>query len=154
ARANRWLEPLPAVEVADRLRRLPLFKFTSIDELFLVASTGRQVRHEPGSVIYEGGRLATDLEFLLDRIVSCTGPELSEDLTGPATIGFDEVFEGVPQKATAKAAGIAISLSLPLEAFLGLLSESTELAQGIFRQLLDEPGGSAWRRVLRNVVHA
>jgi hypothetical protein len=73
ARANRWLEPLPAVEVADRLRRLPLFKFTSIDELFLVASSGRQVRHEPGSVIYEGGHVATDLEFLLDRTVTRTG---------------------------------------------------------------------------------
>ena len=58
ARASRWLEPLPAVEVADRLRRLPLFRFTSIDELFLVASSGRQVRHEPGSVIYEGGPLS------------------------------------------------------------------------------------------------
>ena len=154
ARANRWLEPLPAVEVADRLRRLPLFRFTSIDELFLVASSGRQVRHEPGSVIYEGGRVATDLEFLLDRTVTRTGAEITEELSGPATIGFDEVFEGVPQKATVRAAGIAISLSLPLEAFLGLLSESTELAQGIFRQLLDEPGGGAWRRVIRGVVHA
>ena len=60
----------------------------------------------------------------------------------------------MPQKATAKATGIAISLSLPLEAFLGLLSESTELVQGIFRQLLDEPGGGAWRRVISGVVHA
>ncbi len=48
ARRSRWLEPLPAVEVADRLSRLPLFAFTSVDELFRIAGTGRQVRHEQG----------------------------------------------------------------------------------------------------------
>ena len=155
ARANRWLEPLPAVELADRLRRLPLFKFTSIDELFRIAE------HRPAGAARAGQRH-------LRRRPPGHGPgvparphrhadrarRLTEELTGPATIGFDEVFEGVAQKATAKAAGIAISLSLPLEAFLGLLSESTELAQGIFRQLLDEPGGGAWRRVISGVVHA
>ena len=67
--------------------------------------------------------------------------------------GFDEVFEGVPQKATVKASGIAICLSLLNEQFLGLLSENTELAQGVFRMLLDTHGGTAWGQVLRDVAH-
>jgi len=47
-RRDLWMEPLPAVELADRLRTIPLFDFISVDELFRVAGTGRQVRH-PGA---------------------------------------------------------------------------------------------------------
>ena len=54
-RQTRWLEPLPAVELADRLARLPLFKITTVDELFRIAGTGRQVRHEPGRTHLRGG---------------------------------------------------------------------------------------------------
>jgi HEAT repeat protein len=61
-RRNRWMEPLPAVELADRLRRIPLFDFVSVDELFRVADTGRQVRHEHGRVLLQQGGTATDLE--------------------------------------------------------------------------------------------
>ena len=43
-----WQEPLPSVELADRLRRLPLFEFTHVNELFRLARLGRQVRHEAG----------------------------------------------------------------------------------------------------------
>jgi AAA family ATP:ADP antiporter len=151
ARGSRWLEPLPAVELVDRLRRLPLFRFTSIDEMFLVAATGRQVRHENGRTLYESGRRSTDLEFLLDGTVRATSGSDSQDITAPAAIGFDEVFEGAPQQATARASGIAICLSIGLEPFLGLLSESTELVGGIFRQLVDTEGRD-WQRVVKDVV--
>ena len=151
ARANRWLEPLPAVEIADRLRQLPLFKFASIDELFLFAGSGRQVRHEPGRVLYEAGRRGADLEFLLDGTLSAVGEDGTTTISAPAAVGFEEAFEGVPQRATVKASGIAICLSVPLELFLGLLSESTELSEGIFRQLLDQHDG-AWNIVVNGVV--
>jgi hypothetical protein len=147
------------VELADRLARLPLFKITTVDELFRIAGTGRQVRHEPGRTIYEAGLRATDLQFLLDGDVTRVPvdedgtPGTAEEIAGPVSLGFDEVFEGVPQKATVKASGIAICLSLPNEQFLGLLSENTELAQGVFRMLLDTHGGTAWGQVLRNVAH-
>jgi AAA family ATP:ADP antiporter len=158
-RQKRWLEPLPAVEIAERLSRLPLFKVTSVDELFRIASTGRQVRHETGRVIYESGRRAADLQFLLDGEVTRVplGPDGKggppETVAGPASLGFDEVFEGVPQRATVKASGIAICLSLMNEQFLGLLSENTELAEGVFRMMLDTHGGALWGEVLRDVTH-
>ena len=63
SRCRRWSSPIACA-------RLPLFRFTSVDELFRIAGTGRQVRHEPGRVIYEAGRAATDLEFLLDGTVT------------------------------------------------------------------------------------
>jgi CRP-like cAMP-binding protein len=158
-RQKRWLEPLPAVEMAERLARLPLFQVTSVDELFRIAGTGRQVRHEPGRVIYEAGRRAADLQFLLDGEVSRTSveadgkPGAPETVTGPASLGFDEAFEGVPQRATVKASGIAICLSLVNEQFLGLLSENSELAEGVFKMMLDTHGATLWGEVLRDVTH-
>ena len=53
-----WQEPLPAVELADRLRRIRLFDFVSVDELFRVASLGRQVRHEAGRALAQEGQPA------------------------------------------------------------------------------------------------
>jgi hypothetical protein len=61
------------------------------------------------------------------------------------------VFEGAPQQATTRSSGIAICLSIGLEPFLGLLSESTELVEGIFRQLVDAEGRE-WQRVVKEVV--
>ena len=37
-RRELWLEPLPAVEIAARLRRLPLFASVWVDELFRIAT--------------------------------------------------------------------------------------------------------------------
>ncbi len=143
-RAARWLEPLPAVEIADRLRKLPVFRFTSVDELFRIAGTGRQVRRESGRVFYEAGQRASDLEFLLDGSVTVAESNGAQDtLNAPAALGFEEVFENVPQRATMKASGIAICLSLLNDQFLSLLSENTDLAQGIFRQLLEMRGDKA-----------
>jgi CRP-like cAMP-binding protein len=158
-RRQRWLEPLPAVEMVDRLTRLPLFNVTSVDELFRIAGTGRQLRHEPGRTLYEAGRRSGELQFLLDGEVTRVTPGADgkagapETVAGPAALGFDEVFEGVPQRSTVKSHGIAICLSLLNDQFLGLLSENTELAQGVFRNLLDTHGGAAWDRVLPDVAH-
>src|SRR4029453_15364662 len=99
-RAARWLEPLPAVEIADRLRKLPVFRHTSVDELFRIAGTGRQVRRESGRVLYEAGQRAPDLEFLLDGAITSAEPDGEpETVNAPAALGFQEVFENVPQRA-------------------------------------------------------
>ena len=69
-RRELWHEPLPAAELATRLRDLPLFASLSIDELFRIASTARQVRHDPGSVLLEEGEVPETFHFLLDgRVV-------------------------------------------------------------------------------------
>ena len=50
-----WLEPLPTVEIADRLRAVPLFRFVSVDELFRMAGAGKQNRLVAGQVLYQEG---------------------------------------------------------------------------------------------------
>ncbi len=143
-----WLEPLPAVELADRLRRIRLFDFASVDELFRVAGLGRQVRHEAGRTLYERGRTPESLQFLLDgRLEVVDEDDRPQTVEAPATAAFEEVLEGRAMRSTIRALDTAITLSLSNEEFLSLLSENVELAQGIFR-LLIESRVRSWRTVV------
>ena len=137
-----WLEPLPAVELADRLRRIQLFNFASVNELFRIAGLGRQVRHEAGRVLYEKGRAPESLQFLLDGRVTVEDGREVRTIDAPAVLAFDNVLEGSPVRATVRATDTAICLSLTTEEFLSLLSENVEIAQGIFRLLIETGGES------------
>jgi len=145
-----WLEPLPAVELADRLRRIQLFDFVSVDELFRIAGLGRQVRHEPGRALYEAGRAPDALHFLLDGRVSIDGETtVAAVVSAPAALGFEQMLEASPMPASIRAAETAISLQLTTEEFLSLLSENVEMAQGIFRMLIDRLGEPGSYTVMR-----
>jgi CRP-like cAMP-binding protein len=143
-----WQEPLPAVELADRLRRVPLFDFVSVDELFRVASLGRQVRHETGRIIAQEGQPSDALHFVLDgRVSSVSSMGEAATLEPPAVVGFEEALEGHPQRATVKALEPTITLTMTTDEFLTLVSENVEIAQGIFRMLL-ETRWPSWRAVV------
>jgi CRP-like cAMP-binding protein len=131
-----WQEPLPSVELADRLRRLPIFDFTQVNELFRLARLGRQVRHEAGRTLYSSGATPSSLQFLLDGRVLSEGTDGSHDVVAPAPIAVEEVLEGAPMRATITARDRVIALALSTDEFLGLLSENVELAEGIFRMLI------------------
>jgi AAA family ATP:ADP antiporter len=131
-RKHLWQEPLPAVELADRLRRVPLFDFTHVDELFRLARLGRQVRYEKGRALYERGEVVNSIQFLLDgRVANGKG-----DVAAPAALGFEELLEGSPMPNTVAAVERSITLALTADEFLALLSENVELAEGIFRMLI------------------
>ncbi len=141
-RRQRWLEPLPAVELAERLRRIPLFDYISVDELFRVAGTGRQVRHEPGRLIYQQGVHPETLQVLIDGEVAFETREDAppESASAPSALAFEEMLQGVPMRAAARATDVAIALSLTREEFLTLLSDNIELTHGLFKMLLDRRG--------------
>jgi AAA family ATP:ADP antiporter len=139
-RRQLWQEPLPAVVLVERLRRLPLFDFTSVDELFRVVELGKQVRHETGRVIYERGASAGTLQFLLDGRVVATGRNGEDVLDPPAPLAFQEILEGHPMRDTVRALEPTISLSITSEHFLSLLAENVELAEGIMRWIIDTQG--------------
>lgn len=136
-RKQLWQEPLPAVELADRLRHVPLFDFTHIHELFRLARVGRQVRHEKGHVLYARGAAVDSVHFLLDGKVTLSGPGGKQDVRAPAAIGIEELLEGSSMRASVAAAERAITLSLSADDFLAQLSENVELAEGIFRMMIE-----------------
>ena len=98
-RKQLWQEPLPAVELADRLRHIPLFDFTHIHELFRLARLGRQVRHETGRTLYARGAAVHAVQFLLDGQVAIAGPDGKQDVRAPAALGVEELLEGAPMRA-------------------------------------------------------
>jgi ATP/ADP translocase/CRP-like cAMP-binding protein/HEAT repeat protein len=131
-----WQEPLPAAELADRLRRISLFDFTYVDELFRLARLGRQVRHESGSTLYERGAAPSSLQFLLDGRVSSVSDTGAHEIAAPAPLAVEEVLEGARMRSTITARDRVIALQLTTDEFLALLSENVELAEGLFHMLI------------------
>ncbi len=144
-----WQEPLPAVELADRLRHVPLFEFTHVNELFRVARLGQQVRHEKGRALYRRGAAVEAIQFLLDGKLSVTGPDGRRDVRAPAVLGVGDLLEGAPMTAAVVAAEPSITLLLSANDFLALLSENVELAEGIFRGMIESRGLAAGHTLLR-----
>jgi len=148
-----WVEPLPAAEAAQQLRTLPLFASVSADELFRVAATGRQVRYEPGRVLYEEGSLPEELQFLLDgRVTLTTRGGDSAALTPPAGLGLEETLEGRPMSASVRTEATAVCLSLGSDQFQTLLADNTKLVKELFRTLISGDGEETGRVMLRGTA--
>jgi CRP-like cAMP-binding protein len=142
-RRELWLEPLPAAELAGRLRRLPLFGSVSVDELFRIASTARQVRHEPGSILLKDGAVPSSLHLLLDGQVTATTAEGERRvIMPPAALGFDEALQGQPMRETVKTDEVAVSLVLTVEELRTLLADNTDLVTGLFATLSTDDASS------------
>lgn len=138
-------ELLPAVEIAERLRRLPLFAAVSVDELLRIAAAGRQVRFEPGSVLYDEGRVPENALFLLDgRLAAASRAGAGREIGAPAAPGIEEVLEAVSARETVRAAEASAVLAVSCAEFRTMLADNTDLVQGLFGMLCrDEPGWSA-----------
>ncbi len=148
-RRARWREPLPAVEVADRLRRMPLFAFVSVDELYRIAATGHQLRHEPGQRVLEQGARAGAFQFLLDgRARTADEHGNAREVEAPAVLVMGSALASAPVPETIAAVESSISLALGADDFNGLLSENVQLAHGLFRMLMTGPAAAAWPPVV------
>jgi CRP-like cAMP-binding protein len=131
-----WLEPLPTVALADRLRGLPLFSSVTVDELFRIADAGRQVCYEPGRVLYQEGVTPDNLLFLLNGSVSLkTAAGEIREVLPPSVLGFQELLEGRPMLETLCTTEPTVCLAVSGEEFRSLLADNTELVQGLFRTL-------------------
>ena len=142
-RRELWLEPLPAAELAGRLRRLPLFSSVCVDELFRMASASRQVRHETGSVLAQEGSVPASIHILLDGRVTAAGRETaSSTIDAPAALAFFEAMAGLAMPETNKTSGSAVTLALTVDELRTLLADNTDLVSGLFATLAersDEP---------------
>ena len=135
-RRELWQEPLPSAELADRLRRLPLFEYTQVNDLFRLARLGRQARLEAGRTLYQRGEQPQTVQFLLDGTARAAGKDGVSEIAAPAPLAVEQVLEGSPMPVTVTAAERLISLVLTHDEFLALLSENVELAEGLFRLMI------------------
>jgi ATP:ADP antiporter, AAA family len=148
-----WMEPLPAVELANRLRGIPLFSYVSIDELFRIAGMSRQVRYETGRMLYQQGTPAESLQFLMDGKIAVSKPGMPpQEREATCALAFDEVLEGSPMRQTVRTIDSAICLELNSDEFLTLLSNSSPIVQGLFRMFLGHRSAASWRKILRTTA--
>ena len=137
-RRELWLEPLPAAELAGRLRRLPLFASVSVDELFRMASASRQVRHEPGSVLEQEGSVPSSIHILLDGRVTVAGRDAAPSVVdAPSALGFVEAMAGLAMPETNRTSGSAVTLALTVDELRTLLADNTDLVSGLFATLAE-----------------
>ena len=145
-----WQEPLPAVELTDRLREVPLFAFVSVDELFRLADAGKQIRHVTGEVLYEEGMPLESFHILLEgKLDLGKRSGVSRNIEPPALLGLEEVLEGSLARETARAIDKSVVLTLTAEQYRQLLVDNTDLVQGLFRTVLDDPQFAAGRLVMK-----
>ena len=141
-RRELWLEPLPAAVLAAMLRRLPLFASVSVDELFRIAGSARQVRHESGTVLAHEGATADRMYLLLDgRVTASSRADAPHTIHAPAALGFAEVIQGLAMTGTLRTVDVAVTLVLTAEDLRTLLSDNTDLVTGLFASLA---GRSEW----------
>lgn len=131
------LAPVPAVALARKLRLIPLFRFASVDELFRIATIARQVRYPARATVQERGAPAEFIQILLEGSFEAHEKDGARALEPPAMVGFQEVLEGTTTRETVQARVESIALVMASEEFRTLLSANIELAQGLFRLLLE-----------------
>jgi ATP/ADP translocase/CRP-like cAMP-binding protein/HEAT repeat protein len=140
-RRELWLEPLPAAELAARLKNLPLFASLSVDELFRITGAGRQARHEPGTILLQEGAVPENIHLLLDGAVTATSGEgVPRRLEGTQALGFVEALSGTAMRDTLRTLDMAVTLVLSVEELRTLLAENTELVVGLFATLAKREG--------------
>ena len=69
------------------------------------------------------------------------------EVNRPAALAFDELLEGRPIGHSVRAADRAVCLLIGRDHLLTALSDNVEVAQGLFRLLLDRPQARRWRIV-------
>ena len=141
-RRELWLEPLPAAEMASRLRTLPLFASVTVDELFRLASTSRQVRHQPGTVLMQEGVVPDTIHVLLDGRAVASGQGAPQTIDPPATLGFVHALQGVPVRSTIRTIDTAVTLALSVDEFRTLLADNTDFVRGLFATLAARADGA------------
>jgi CRP-like cAMP-binding protein len=134
------LPPVPAISLVRRLKEIPLFRFASTDELFRVATISRQVRYPADARVQERGAPAEYIQVLVQgRFRLEDGERSSAVVAPPAMLGFQEVLKGTALQSSAASETESIALVMPADEFRTLLAANIELAQGLFRMLLDSP---------------
>jgi AAA family ATP:ADP antiporter len=131
------IDSLPIVELADRVRVIPLFATLSVDELFRIAEAGEEIRHPAGRELCHAATPAEEVLFLLEggaRTVE--GPSPDADVMPPAVIGFEDVLQGTALRSTVRAIEPTVCFRIAADDFMTMVSDNVLLAQGLFALLL------------------
>jgi len=84
------------------------------------------------------------VHILLDgRVVVSRQSEAPSTIAAPAALGLEEVLQGAPANATARAVDLVVTLALPVDDVRTLLADNTDLVRGLFATLTQGWGPDA-----------
>jgi ATP:ADP antiporter, AAA family len=147
-----WIEPLPSVDLANQMRNLPLFGSVTVDEIFRICDTGRQVRSEPGRLLCQEALVPESVQFLLNGRVSITRADgETRQIEAPAVLALQEVLEKRPMAESVRTADMTVCLTLTSEELQALLTDNSNLVPGLFKMLCRD---SLYARAALKVRHS
>jgi AAA family ATP:ADP antiporter len=130
-------EPLTIVELAHRVRLIPLFEFVSVDELFRVAAAGEEAHHPAGRELFHPGAAPDHMEFLIEGAVQMIQPSgATREIDAPAVLGLEDVLQGAPPQVTIRAVESVVCFRIRAGEFMTMVSGNALLAQSLFQMLL------------------
>ena len=112
-RRSRWVERLPAIVLADRLRSLSMFGSVTIEEICRLASSGRQLRHDDQAMLLQEGVVPDVFHVLLDgSVIARPRGGADRRINGPILIGFEAALEGHQAAETIRANGPVVTVAV------------------------------------------
>ena len=130
-------ESLPIVELAHRVRTIPLFEFVSVEELFRIAAAGEEARHPAGRELFHPGAVPEHVEFLIEGAVRIVHPSgAAGEIDAPAVLGLEDVLQGAPPAVTIRAAESLVCFRIGAGELLTMVSGNVLLAERLFHMLL------------------
>ena len=148
-RQARWLEPLPGIVLADRLRDLSMFSSVQVEEVARLTAGGRQLRHGDQATLLTEGMVPAAFHVLLDgRVVAKTRLTEGRTFEGPSLIGFEPALQGAPARETVHAHGPVVTVAVSRDDLLTALAGNTDLVRGLFQTIVESFSASRMPTVL------
>jgi hypothetical protein len=124
------------VDLANQMRSFPIFGSVTVDEIFRICDTGRQVCSEPGRLLCQEAMVPETVQFLLNGRVIVTRPDGdTRQIEAPAVLAFQEVLEAQPMVESVRTEDMSVCLTLTSEEIQALLVDNSNLVQGLFQML-------------------
>jgi CRP/FNR family cyclic AMP-dependent transcriptional regulator len=130
---------MPYQELANLLRRLPVFSSLGSEEAVALASRCIGLRYKPGMRIFNEGEFADNVTIIVSGLVQISvtvpdGPDLVvATVESGALIGEMALIDPAPRAATATAIEETVVLNIDAHAFADLLAAGHPAASGILR---------------------
>lgn len=131
---------LDLAQEIDLLRNIPMFAKLSPAKLKLLAFTSELVLYKNGEEVFRVGDRADCAYVIMQGSVDImtdtdSGPVVAASLQQNQLFGELALFNGAPRNATIRAAEDVTVMKISEEMFLKLLSENSDLALDVMRQL-------------------
>jgi CRP/FNR family transcriptional regulator len=130
---------MPNQELANLLRRLPVFSSLGAEEAVGLASRCTGLRYKPGMRIFNEGEYADNVTVVVSGLVQISvsvpdGPDLVvATVEAGSLIGEMALIDPAPRAATATAIEETVVLNIDAHAFADLLAAGHPAASGILR---------------------